>query len=185
MRVIVAISGASGVQYGLRLIEVLYELGHEIDLVVSDGARKVIEYEVKKSVDHIFNKATVSYDIKNIGAAIASGTHPSDGMVVVPCSMKTLAAIANGLSQNLIHRAADCRLKEEQRLILVLRETPLNMIHLKNMILAKEAGASILPASPGFYYNPKSIEDIIDFVVGKVLNLLGIKHSLFKPWNPD
>ena len=178
-------SGASGSQYGLNLIRKLSELGHEIDLVVSDGAKKVMEYEVKGDTDEIFSLATSIYDIRDIGAAIASGTHPSDGMIIAPCSMKTLAAIATGFSNNLIHRAADCMLKEEKKLILVIRETPLNLIHLKNMLAAKQAGASILPASPGFYKNPDSVEDLVDFVVGKALSLFGIKHEIYTPWNPQ
>lgn len=185
MRIIVAITGASGVQYGLNLIKRLVELEHEIDLVVSDGAKKVMKYEVKDDVEEILSMATSIYDIKDIGAAIASGTHPSDGMIIIPCSMKTLAAVATGFSNNLIHRASDCMLKEERKLVLVLRETPLNLIHLRNMVTAKEAGATILPASPGFYREPQSIDDLVDFVVGKALSVFGIKHSIYTPWDPQ
>lgn len=184
MRIIVAISGASGVQYGLRLIDVLSDLGHQVDVVISDGARKVMSYEIDYPFQSILERATAQYDIHDIGAAIASGTHPTNGMIIAPCSMKTLAAIANGFSQNLIHRAADCMLKEERKLVMILRETPLSAVHLKNMLSAKQAGASIMPASPGFYYNPKSVDDLINFVVGKALNLFNIPHNLFKPWDP-
>ncbi|MHA2503035.1 MAG: UbiX family flavin prenyltransferase [Candidatus Kariarchaeaceae archaeon] len=185
MNLIVAMSGGSGAQYGLRLIEVLTSLGHEVELVVSDGARKVLDLEVGGDYQSILDKATNIHDVRNIGASIASGTHKNSGMIIVPCSMKTLAAVANGFSQNLIHRAADCMMKEGRKLVLVNRETPLNRIHLKNMLQAQEAGATILPASPGFYYHPKSVDDVINFVVGKVLNVFGIDHNLFKPWDPE
>ena len=178
-------SGASGVQYGLRLIETLIELGHDVDLVVSEGAKKVMGFEVDGDFKNILNKASNIFDITDIGAKIASGTYQNDGMIVVPCSMKTLAAVANGFSQNLIHRAADCMLKEERKLVLVLRETPYNLIHMQNMIKVKQAGGTILPASPGFYYNPKSIDDLINFIVGKILNVFSITHNLFKPWDPE
>jgi len=185
MNLIVAMSGGSGAQYGLRLIEVLHEMGHGIELIVSAGAVKVLDLEVGGDYQSFLDKADNIHDINNIGASIASGTHQNDGMIVIPCSMKTLSAIAHGFSQNLIHRAADCMLKEQRRLVLVNRETPLNRIHLKNMLAAQEAGATILPASPGFYYHPQSIDDIINFIVGKTLNVFGIKHSLFQPWDPD
>ncbi len=181
MRIVIAITGASGVQYGLRLIEILITKGYEIDLVISEGGYKVIEYEYKKNIDDIIESCTI-YDNKNLAASIASGTYPGQAMVIIPCSMKTVAAIAMGYSQNLIQRAADCMLKENKTLVVVPRETPLNLIHLRNLVSLKEAGAIILPASPGFYYNPHNIKDIIDFIVGKVLNILHIEHELFKPW---
>jgi 4-hydroxy-3-polyprenylbenzoate decarboxylase len=184
-RIIVGISGASGVQYGLRLVEILISKNCVVDLVVSNGARKVMELELDFDPYPIINSATQVYDINDIGAKIASGTHPSDGMVIIPCSTKTLAAVATGYSENLISRAADCILKEQRPLVLVLRETPLSLIHLQNMITAKKAGATILPASPGFYYKPQNVSDLIDFVVGKVLNLFKIEHDLFKPWDPQ
>jgi len=185
MRLIVAMSGGSGAQYGLRLIEVLTSLGHEIDLVVSAGAERVLELEVGDNYQQILDLTAVQYDVRDIGAAIASGTHPNDGMIIVPCSMKTLAAIAHGFSQNLIHRAADVMLKEGRKLVLVNRETPLNRIHLKNMLAAQEAGATIMPASPGYYYHPKTVDDLINFMVGKILNVIGINHDVIKAWNPD
>lgn len=185
MRLIVAMSGGSGAQYGLRLIETLRKQNHDVDLVVSDGARRVLDLEVGGNYDRILNQATEIHEISDIGASIASGTHPNDGMIIIPCSMKTLAAIAHGFSQNLIHRAADVMLKENRNLILVNRETPLNRVHLKNMLAAQEAGAMIMPASPGFYHHPQSVDDIINFVVGKVLNIFDIEHDLFEPWDPD
>ena len=184
-RLIVAISGASGVQYGLRLVELLIANGDEVDLVVSESARKVMDLEIDFDPNPIINSATQIYDTNDIGAKIASGTHPSDGMIIVPCSTKTLAAVATGYSQNLIHRAADCMLKENKPLVLVLRETPLSLIHIQNMLTVKQAGGTILPASPGFYYKPKSVGDVIDFIVGKILNYFKIEHELFKPWDPD
>jgi len=185
MRLIVAMSGASGAQYGLRLIETLHNLGHEIDLVVSSGAEKVLDLEVDFDYQKILDMADYHYNISDISAPIASGTHPNQGMIVMPCSMKTLAAIAHGFSQNLIHRAADCMLKEGRKLVLVNRETPLNRIHLTNMLTVQEAGATILPASPGFYYQPRSVDDLVNFVVGKTLNVFGISHTLFQPWDPE
>jgi len=178
-------SGASGAQYGLRLIETLHNLGHEIDLVVSSGAEKVLDLEVDFDYQKILDMADYHYNISDISAPIASGTHPNQGMIVMPCSMKTLAAIAHGFSQNLIHRAADCMLKEGRKLVLVNRETPLNRIHLTNMLTVQEAGATILPASPGFYYQPRSVDDLVNFVVGKTLNVFGISHTLFQPWDPE
>lgn len=157
-RLIVAISGASGVQYGLRLVELLIASGIEVDLVVSESARRVMELEIEFDPNPIINSATQIYDSTDIGAKIASGTHPSDGMIIVPCSTKTLAAVATGYSQNLIHRAADCMLKENRPLVLVVRETPLSLIHIQNMLTVKQAGGTILPASPGFYYKPNSVE---------------------------
>ncbi len=184
-RLIIAISGASGVQYGLRLVELLIASGNEVDLVVSESARRVMELEIDFDPNPIINSATQIYDTNDIGAKIASGTHPSDGMIIVPCSTKTLAAVATGYSQNLIHRAADCMLKENRPLVLVLRETPLSLIHIQNMLTVKQAGGTILPASPGFYYKPNSVDDVIDFVVGKILNYFKIEHILFKPWDPE
>ena len=185
MRFVVAMSGASGAQYGLKTIEALLALGHEIDLIVSEGAYKVMEFEVNYDYQKILDRVTKFHKIEDIGSSIASGSHPSVGMVVIPCSTKTLAAIANGFSQNLIHRAAECMLKEGKKLVLVMRETPLSLIHLNNMVQVKQAGAVLLPASPGFYYNPKSIDDVVNFIVGKVLNSLGLKHKITKPWDPD
>lgn len=185
MRLVIAMSGGSGAQYALRLIETLHRLNHTIDLVISDGAKKVLELEVGENYERVLKLADYRYDVRDIGAKIASGTHPNDGMIIVPCSMKTLSAIANGFSQNLIHRAADCMLKERRKLVLVNRETPMNRVHLQNMLTANDAGAIIMPASPGFYYKPQTVDDIINFVVGKILNVFKIEHDLFSPWDPD
>ncbi|MDH5401290.1 MAG: UbiX family flavin prenyltransferase [Candidatus Heimdallarchaeota archaeon] len=184
MRLILGITGASGVQYGLKTLETLISLGHEVDLVISDGARKVMEYEVSSDMSHIINSATKIHDIKNLASEIASGTHRNSGMIIIPCSMKTIAAIANGYSDNLIQRAADCTLKENRKLVIVFRETPLNLIHLKNLVTIKEAGGIIMPAAPGFYKKPQTIDDLVDFIVAKTLNIFDINQSLMKPWNP-
>ena len=184
MRIVLGITGGSGVQYSIRIIDVLTSLGHKVELVISKGAEKVFEVEVQSDYIDILNRATVTYDVKDVSAPIASGTHINDGMIIVPCSMKTVGAIAAGYTENLIQRAADCMLKEGRKLLLIFRETPLNLIHLRNLNTLKEAGAIIMPASPGFYYNPQSVADLVDFVVGKALNIFGIKHTLFNPWNP-
>lgn len=184
MRIVLGITGGSGAQYGLRLLEVLRSLGHEVDLVVSNGARKVMELEIGGDWETKLSLASVQYDLHDIAAPIASGTHKNDGMIIAPCSMKTIAAIASGYTENLIQRAADCMLKEDRKLVLVFRETPLSLIHLRNLTLLKEAGATILPAAPGYYYHPQSVDEVINFVVGKVLNTFGIDHDLFKPWDP-
>ncbi len=185
MRIVLGITGGSGAQYGLRILEVLRSLGHDVDLVVSNGARKVMELEVGGDWESRLSVATVEYDLGDIAAPIASGTNQNDGMVIAPCSMKTVAAIASGYTENLIQRAADCMLKEGRRLVLLFRESPLSLIHLRNLVTLKEAGATIMPAAPGYYYHPRTVDDVIDFMVGKVLNTFGVKHDLFRPWDPD
>ena len=185
MRIVLGITGGSGAQYGLRILEVLRSLGHDVDLVVSNGARKVMELEVGGDWESRLSVATVEYALGDIAAPIASGTNQNDGMVIAPCSMKTVAAIASGYTENLIQRAADCMLKEGRRLVLLFRESPLSLIHLRNLVTLKEAGATIMPAAPGYYYHPRTVDDVIDFMVGKVLNTFGVKHDLFRPWDPE
>ncbi len=153
--------------------------------MISPAAIKVLELEVGNSYRSILSNVEVQYDVNDIAAPIASGTHRNDGMIIAPCSMKTIAAIASGYTQNLIHRAADCMLKEGRKLVLLFRETPLNLIHLKNLTLLKEAGATIMPAAPGFYYHPKTVNDLVDFIVAKVLSQFGIPHPRFAPWDPE
>jgi len=182
MRYLVSISGASGSIYGIRLLDELKEAGCEVHLIISDGAKKILTHETSYPLKLIQKKADVVYDNCDVAAGPASGTFPLDGMIVVPCSMKTLSAIANGYGDTLTARAASCCLKEGRLLVLVPRETPLDLPGIKNMLAAKESGAVILPAMPAFYHRPKQIEDMVDFIIGKILDQLRIKHSLFKRW---
>ncbi|RLB03282.1 MAG: aromatic acid decarboxylase [Deltaproteobacteria bacterium] len=180
---IIGMTGASGAIYGIRALEVLKKLGVETCLVITKTGEKIIEYETKYSVTDVKRLSTYWYDVNNLSAPIASGSFPTRGMVIIPCSMKTLAGVANGYSDNLLLRAADVTLKEGRPLILVLRETPLNVIHLRNMLKLAEMNVRILPASPSFYYKPRKVDDLVNYVVGKALELLGIKHGLYKAWN--
>lgn len=183
MRLIVAITGASGVIYGKRLLEVLQERKAETHLIISKAAENVVEHELGTTARREFEElASNVYDVNDLNAPIVSGSFKTDGMIVIPCSMKTLAGIAHGYSENLILRAADVTLKEKRKLILVPRETPLSMIHLGNMLDLASQGVSVLPAMPAYYHKPEKIEDLVDFVVGKALDLLGIEHELFKRW---
>ena len=182
MKVLVSIGGASGSIYGIRLVEELIKNGVEIHLVVSDGGKKIIEHETDYRLDDLKKKADFYYENSDLFAGPASGSFILDAMVVCPCSMKTLSAIANGYGDTLTSRAASCCLKENRKLILVVRETPLDLPGIKNMEKAKLSGAIILPAMPGFYHKPETIDDLVDFVVGKILDQLGVEHSLFKRW---
>lgn len=182
MKIFLSITGASGSLYGIRLLEELNKKNVEIHLAVSNGAKKILKHETKHSFNDLKNKASFCYDNTDLFAGPASGSFQIDGMIVCPCSMKTLSAIANGYGDTLTSRAACCCLKEDKKLVLVLRETPLDLPAIKNMLSAKQAGATILPAMPGFYYKPKKIDDLVDFIVGKTLDQLGFSHSLFKRW---
>lgn len=193
----VAITGASGSIYGKRLLEELLKAGFNVSLIISDPGKQVIAHELGFSFKEN-NAATAIADWLEIEGAeehikyyrdddfmapVCSGSHITEGMVIIPCSMATLAAVANGLSSSLIERTADVTLKEGRRLVIVPRETPLSRIHIKNLLSAQEAGARVVPAMPAFYTNPTTIEEIVDFVVGKVLDQMGIEHSLFKRWD--
>ncbi len=181
--IIIGISGASGVQYGIRILETLKKMkGYKTHLVISGSAKALIEIETEYSPGDVEQLADHVYDDSDFTAPIASGSHKTKGMVIAPCSMKTLASIATGMSDTLISRAADVCLKEKRPLILMARETPLNLIHIKNMELAAKAGASILPACPAFYPKPSSIDEIINFMAGRALDLLSIEHNLYKRW---
>jgi len=182
MKYFVSIGGASGSIYGIRLLQELNKTGHEVYLVISEAAKKIIKHETKYTYNAIKKKAVVVYDNDDLYAGPASGSFPLDGMIVIPCSMKTLSAIANGYGDTLTSRAASCCLKEGRKLVLVIRETPLDVPGLRNMLAAKESGAIILPAMPAFYHQPKYIEELVDFIVGKVFDQLGLQHSLFKRW---
>jgi 4-hydroxy-3-polyprenylbenzoate decarboxylase len=193
---VLALTGASGAPYGVRLLEVLLRLGRTVHLTISPAAVEVMERELERQVrldqfqlhDLLGGAADglpgcVEYhDYRNFQAGIASGSFLTGGMIICPCSMGTVAAIAHGLSQNLIHRAADVHLKEHRKLILVPRETPLHLIQLRNLAACAEAGAVILPAMPAFYTRPKTLADQVDFVVGRVCDQLGIQHQLLPRW---
>lgn len=179
-----AITGASGAPYARRLIRVLHEKKIELYLVASAAGKLVYKLETGKALEEDLPAGIRLFDEKDFTAPFASGSFLCEGMVIVPCTMGTLAAVANGISQNLIHRAADVCLKESRRLVVVPRETPLNRIHLSNMLRLCEAGAIILPPMPGFYHCPKSVEDIVDFVAARILDQLHIPQSLVEPWNP-
>lgn len=219
--VVLAMTGASGAVYGVRLLEVLLAAGRNVNLVISPAATQVLEHELglKVDLDHfapeqllpdpqapvdpqlqllrsrtgpqgssIFSNSDVQpgrltyHRYQDYGAGIASGSFPTAGMVVCPCSMGTLSCLANGMSQNLIHRAADVHLKERRKLIVVPRETPLGSIQLENMKRLVDAGAVVLPAMPGFYHQPLTIHDLVDFVVGRICDQLGVPVDLVKRW---
>jgi 4-hydroxy-3-polyprenylbenzoate decarboxylase len=179
MRSIVAITGCSGIRYGIRLLE---ELEGEKELIISDMGKKVFEHETRVSYDQLQSLADEVYDDHDLFAPPASGTHMIDAMIVCPCSQSTMAKLAGGFSDSLITRAASVTLKERRRLVLVPRETPLSEIMLENELRLARAGAIILPASPAFYHEPATIDMLIDFVVGKVLDQLDQEHDLFKRW---
>lgn len=183
-RIVVGISGASGAIYGIRMLLALRAAPDiEVHLIVSSGARATIEYETDSKVADVQALAHVLQDEKDLSASLASGTFLTHGMVVAPCSMRTLSSIANSLNDNLITRAADVHLKERRPLVLMVRETPLHAGHLRLMREASLAGATILPPVPGFYIRPKTIEDLVDHSVGKALDQLGIEHTLFRRWD--
>jgi 4-hydroxy-3-polyprenylbenzoate decarboxylase len=182
VRLIVAITGASGVVYGKRLLKVLREKNVETHLIISKAAEKVIEYELGMAKEDLEKLADHVYDVDDWSSPVVSGSFKTDGMIIIPCSMKTLAGIAHGYSDNLVLRAADVTLKEKRRLILVPRETPLNVVHLRNMLELAKQGVVIVPAMPAYYHKPKDIDDQVGFVVGKVLDLLEMKHTLYKRW---
>jgi len=182
MRLIVAITGASGVCYGKRLLEVLKDK-NEVHLIISKASEKILEHELEITKDELKKLANFSYNEDNITSRIASGSFKFDSMIIIPCSMKTLAGIAHGYSENLILRAADVTLKERRKLIIVPRETPLNSVHLSNLLNLSLQGVSIIPAMPAFYHKPQTVASVVDFIVGKVLDTLNLKHSLFKRWD--
>lgn len=182
LRLVVAITGASGVIYGIRALEVLRKLQVETHLIMSEWGAKNIKIETDKTPDYVSSLATKYYKDDNMAAAVSSGSFKTDGMAVIPCSMKTLAGIANAFDDSLVSRAAGVCIKEQRKLVLVPRETPLSKIHLDNMSKLADAGAVILPAMPGFYHRPKTMNDLIDHVVGKVLDQFNLDHGLFKRW---
>ena len=180
--IIVAITGASGVIYGIRLLEALKELKIESGLVISDAGKVVIESETDYSVEDIIGLSDNYYNFHDLTASINSGSFKAEGLVIVPCSMKTLSSIANGYGANTITRVADVSLKERRPTVIVPRETPLRSIHLQNMLALSQEGAIILPAMPGFYSEHDTVEDQINFIVGKILDSLKIENDLYKRW---
>jgi len=182
MRLVIAITGCSGVIYGVRLLEVCHQLGIETDLIISQAAERILKHELGKSAEDLRKLATRSCSPADLTAPLASGSVLTDGMVIAPCSMKTLGAIASGYAADLIARAADVALKQNRPLVLVPRETPLNLIHLENMAKLRRAGAIILPAMPAFYHKPRDIAGLVDFIVGKILDVLKVEHQLYQRW---
>ena len=181
-RLIVGISGATGAIYGIRLLEVLAKSNVETHLVITEAAQKTILMETDWKMEKVKSLAKVAYDIQDIGADIASGSFQSEGMVVLPCSIKSLSAIANSFNVNLLIRAADVTLKERHKLVLVVRETPLHKGHLNLMLKVTDMGGTLLPPIPAFYFHPKTVDDLVNHTVGKVLDLFGINHHLFERW---
>lgn len=185
-RIILAVTGASGMPYALSLARELSRNPEtELHLIVSEAAKKVLELESDTGADELAAMAHAAYSQNDLAAGPASGSWRHAGMIVCPCSMASLAAISAGLGSNLIHRAADVTLKEGRRLVLVPREAPFNEIHLRNMLAASQAGARILPACPGFYGRPRTIDDIADFIAARALDLLDVPHGLGKRWQDD
>jgi flavin prenyltransferase len=181
-RLIIGISGATGITYGVRLLEELRVAGVETHLVTSRAGEMTRAYETEHSAAELRAKAAVNYNISDVGAAISSGSFHTMGMIVAPCSMRTLAEIASGVTTTLLTRAVDVCLKERRRVVLLVRETPLTTIHLRNMLTATEAGAIIFPPVPAFYDRPASINDIVDHTVGRVLDLFAIESGLVHRW---
>jgi len=182
LRLVVGISGATGSIYGIRVIEVLYQLGVETHLVVSDAGKRTIRLETDYDLKSIEKMAAVVHNINDIGASISSGSFKTDGMIIAPCSIKSLSAIAHSFNENLLIRAADVCLKERRRLVLVVRETPLHLGHLRLMTQVAKMGGVILPPMPAFYNHPRTMDDIINQTVGKVLDQFGLEHNLFQRW---
>ncbi len=189
-RYIVGVTGASGSAYAIRLLQELLRGGHEVHLVVSQTGQKVMEYETGITIGPEFADAYpvgkfVMHSHDDLFASISSGSYRTDGMVIVPCSMTTLGEIASGTSRNLLGRAADVCIKERRKLVLVPRELPFSTIHLRNMLTLSETGVVILPANPGFYHKPQTVSDIVDFIVSRILDSLGIENSLYQKWRQE
>ncbi len=182
MKIVVSLTGASGQIYGIRLLEYLSNSDVETHLIITPSARENIEIETDCSPDYVEGLADFCYDHMDFTAPVASGSFKHDGMVVIPCSIKTMSAIANSLNFNLVVRAADVALKERRKLVLVVRETPLHSGHLRTLASLSELGAVIFPPVPAFYTKPRSVEDIVNTTVGRVLDMLGIENDLYRPW---
>ena len=182
MRLIVAITGSSGVIYGIKVLEASLKIKIETHLIISQWGERNIQIETDRTPESVKSLATRHYNNDNMAAPISSGSFKTDGMVIVPCSMKTLSSIANGYDDNLVSRAAGVCIKESRRLVIVPRETPLSKIHLQNMISLADIGVIVLPAMPGFYQRPKSMDDLITHIAGKILDQFGIEHNIYRRW---
>ena len=185
MKIIVAITGATGAIYGVRILQRLREAGAETHLVISRWGARTLLHETPFSREQVESLATVTYAPADMGAAISSGSFRTDGMVIAPCSAKTLAAVAHGFGENLVHRAADVILKERRRLVLVVREAPLSDIHLENMLKLSRMGAVVLPPMPAFYNHPRTVDDVIDHTVSRVLDQFGVDVAGVERWTGE
>ncbi len=184
MVLIIGITGATGVVYGIRLLEVLSSINDiETHLIISEAGEMNIKGETNRKIEDIKKLASFSYDIRDVGARLASGSFQRDGMIIAPCTVKTMSALANSYTENLLIRAGDVTLKERKKLVLLVRETPLHIGHIRNMEKLCEMGAIIMPPVPAFYHKPKTIQDIIDHTIGKTLDMFDIKHNLFPRWS--
>lgn len=184
-RIVVGMSGASGIIYGVRVLELLKDTDIETHLIISNSGKVNIRIETDYSPEQVAAMATRTYDDNDMAAAVSSGSFLTDGMIVAPCTIKSLSGIANSYTTNLLVRAADVTLKEKRKLVLVVRETPLHKGHLRLMTMAADMGAHILPPVPSFYHKPKTIQDIIDQTIGKVFDYMGIRHDLFARWGSE
>ncbi len=182
MKLVVGMTGSSGVVYGVRMLEVLKRCKVDVHLIMTEWAKKCLTLETDYELKYVRSLVSYFSEDSNMAASVSSGTHLTDGMIVIPCSMKTLSSIANGYEETLVARAAGVTIKESRKLVIVPRETPLTSIHLENMLKLARIGIIILPAMPGFYNRPKSVDDMINHVVGKCLDQFSIKHDLFKRW---
>ncbi len=184
MVLVIGITGASGAIYGIRLLEVLSSMRNiETHLVISKPGEQIIKYETERKIEDIRKLANFWYDVEDISARLSSGSFRRDGMIIAPCSIKTMSALAHSYSDNLIIRAGDVTLKERKKLVLMVRETPLHLGHIKNMERLTEMGAIIMPPIPSFYHKPNTIQDIIDQTISKALDMFGIKHNLTRAWS--
>ena len=185
MKLVIAITGASGMVYPLRLLEFLKGKEIETHLIISEPAETIMKHELGYDRREMFKYASKHYDVNDLSSSIASGSQFFDAMIIMPCSMNTLAAVANGYSDNLIRRVADVAIKERRKLIIVPREAPLSAIHLENLLKLARLDVIIIPACPAFYHKPKNIDEVTDFIVGKVLSQLGIDHDLYETWKGE
>ncbi len=183
MKIVMAITGASGVIYGIRILESLKD--EEVYLIISENAKKIIDFETEYSIEYLKSLATKYYDNSEMNYDISSGSNKFDWLIIAPCSMSTLAKIASGIADNLITRVAAVALKERRRIIIVPRETPLSTIVLENMYKLSKNGIIVLPASPPFYIKPKKIDDLVNYIAGKVLDIIGLEHNLYSPYRAE